>query len=153
MTGTGTEIAAFFRSINSRLPREMLRAEQDNARTALNTILRYSSGEISAAELRLLGHPYGIGRTPPQDPAIINVQTEEFVNSWHQDGPRVQQDGSITTVFENTSEHAKYLGAPEGTPTMQPRPLVPRVLGEIEPIITARRDEAFSRALEAGGIK
>jgi hypothetical protein len=153
MTGNGRQLGDYFKAAVERLPQEMMRAEEDNARTALNTILRYSSGEISAAELRLLGHPYGIGRTPPQDPAIINVQTEEFVNSWHQDGPRVQQDGSITTVFENTSEHAKYLGAPEGTPTMQPRPLVPRVLEEIEPIITARRDEAFSRALEAGGIK
>jgi hypothetical protein len=135
----------------ARLPQEMMRAEEDNARTALNTILRYSSGEISAAELRLLGHPYGIGRTPPQDPAIINVQTEEFVNSWHQDGPRVQQDGSITTVFENTSEHAKYLEL--GTSRMIPRPLVEAVVAEIEPIVNARRDEAFSRALEAGGIK
>jgi hypothetical protein len=151
MTGNGRQLGDYFKAASARLPQEMMRAEEDNARTALNTILRYSSGEISAAELRLLGHPYGIGRTPPQDPAIINVQTEEFVNSWHQDGPRVQQDGSITTVFENTSEHAKYLEL--GTSRMIPRPLVEAVVAEVEPIVNARRDEAFSRALEAGGIK
>src|SRR5262245_49237677 len=102
MRGKGNDISKTLREAIRRIPVEALKAEEENVRDAFNTIIKFSSGEISAAELAAMGHPYHPDRTPPQDPAIINVQTEIFVNSWQVEGPRVQGDGSILTVFENT---------------------------------------------------
>ncbi len=80
---------------------------------------RLSSGPYKTAQLRQMGHPYSRRRpAPPMHPAIINVQTGRFRNSWRIEarltGTRLQLS------VDNTSPEARFLL--HGTRKMIARP-------------------------------
>lgn len=153
MRGDGYRISKYFRNVKRKFDEEMMKAEIENARTILDSILQFSSGDISEAELAEMGHPYAWGRVPPQDPAIINEQTGLFLQSWNQDGPRFLPDGSIYTRFWNSAPYAEFLSRKDGTVFMIPRPLDDAVKRETDSIVRARRREALKRAISEGGLR
>lgn len=94
-------------------------AESEAAKVAMEIAHDLSSGPITSRELRKLGHPYGHGRTPPADPAILNLQSGAFKAGWRIIGPRKSGDGLRTTLV-NASPYAGHLL--RGTRRMIPRP-------------------------------
>lgn len=84
-----------------------------------------STGQYSSKQLRKMGHPYAKRNPrPPQDAAIINLQTGIFKSAW-QVIPAAKNLNSISAFIRNDSFVADFLQY--GTDRMMVRPIRDRV--------------------------
>jgi hypothetical protein len=104
---------------------------------ALATARGLSRGRYTSRQLRALGHPYRHGGTPPQDPAIINIQSGAFLAAW-EIVPSADGTGGMVV---NRSPQAEWLRA--GTSRMIARPTVERVEEEVGPRHLERAERAL----------
>lgn len=96
-------------------------AETECLRLAKEEAEHFSSGPYKAAQLRAMGHPYGWGRTPPADPAVLNKQTGRFFQAWRIRLPEKSLEG-LSGALINDTPYASYF--PSGTERMIPRPIL-----------------------------
>ena len=115
-------------------------AEKMSVDFALEVARELSSGPYKTAQLAAMGHPYRHGGRPPQDPAIINLQTGEFYRGWRVIGPRVSGN-DLATKLINQSRHARDLE--RGTSRMIARPILIRIRERVNP----RRRALYKAAL------
>lgn len=110
-----------------------------------------SSGTYTLEELAAMGHPYGRGKTPPDDPRIINAQSGRFRNGWEIDRWRKTRSSATWSVHnsamatQNSGGQIFYrdiIGA-TGTIRMQPRNIVQKVIEDSE--------QEINNILESGG--
>lgn len=134
ISGSPETISFAFRRMKDTLEGYVRDAEKASGQYALEEARRLSMGTYSTAMLRALGHPYARARPrPPQDPAIINMQSGEFLFGWRLRAPRVD-GGVMRTRLVNIAPHAKFL--PHGTKKMIARPFEKRIR---ERVMTRRR--------------
>lgn len=130
--GTPAVIARIFRRYANTMERHVREAERESVDEALQVARELSSGPYSLAMLRALGHPYARARpNPPQDAAIINVQTGVFRESWEAGVPR-RRGTVMRTRLTNTAPHARFL--PRGTTRMIERPILTRIGERMRPV-------------------
>lgn len=125
----------------AELPSVAARVVGESLEDALSTARALSEGRLSLAELRALGHPYRKGGIPPQDPAIINRQSNVFFLGWEIE-PGGGGGGEGGRVVNRTPQ-AEWLR--KGTNRMIARPTVERIEEQVEP----RHQERVQRALQA----
>lgn len=107
----------------------------------------FSLGPYSLKELADMGHPYSKANPqPPDDPAIINLQTGHFLRGWTLGMVQRAPDAIWITVGNYTKE-ADFLD--RGTNTMIRRPLVER----LESLLLPRFERFMQSAVQnlAGG--
>lgn len=115
-------------------------AEADNAQRLLNVARAYSSGPFSTATLRRMGHPYARRNPrPPGNPAVVNVQSGRFRQSW-----RLVKTPSGWRV-ENLAPYAKYF-SDRGTRRMIRRPIL-RGIGQA---MRRQRERRLREAVRRG---
>lgn len=138
-------LATFARVLDDEL-RDAAAALGDEA---LEWARRYSSGMLSGADLRRMGHPYARrhGQVRGADPATVNFQSGQFLLSWEQEGPRPLPGGGWEALVWNRDPKAAWLE--HGTRTMLPRLLPEAVLARLEPRALAAVERAIERAVEA----
>jgi hypothetical protein len=146
MPAGGADIAAKLRRMARNLKDSLRRAERDNARDALRLAKIYSRGQLTAADLRRLGHPYRKGGTPPADPALINRRTGLFARSWRVEGGNESAAGDLILRLSNSAPYAQALE--RGTRRMQRRPILERVAQILQPARVRRLRKAIQRALK-----
>ena len=140
---TLTEAADHFGKMADGLTSEAQRVTRDTLADVFAAARLYSSGGLSSRRLRQLGHPYRLGGTPPQDPAVINVQSGEFRAAWEIVPAADGLSGSVV----NQTPQAEFLR--RGTSRMIARPLVERVEEEVMPRHQARVEAALKALLGA----
>jgi len=124
---------------------EAIRAsEAESLKEALAIARKLSSGTISSAQLRRMGHPYRPGGSPPQDPAIINVQSGQFRAAWRANGP-FDARGGLVSQLVNTARYAALLFS--GTSRMIPRPIFQAIQRRVSQARYRRLKAAAERAL------
>ena len=106
--------------------------EQDLALTARAD----SSGPVTAAALRRLGPAYSVRLGARLNPAIINVRTGRFRESWN-----TARDEDSVSLWNDAPE-AVFLQ--NGTRRMVPRPIDDLILAEVGP----RFDQRVERVLD-----
>ena len=137
------DAAAVFRRAARALPRAARRAEKESLKQAVLTARQMSVGPYSLAHLAAMGHPYSRRRPrPPQEPAIINLQSGLFIRGWQDEGQQ-QQGGTLKTAAVNMAPYSGYLD--KGTRLMIRRPLVQRVKAIIQPGRVARLAIALAK--------
>lgn len=141
---TPREAGEFFEQVARDLEAELARAMVDNLKTANDVARRLSSGGYSAARLAAMGHPYAPGRTPPRDPAVINVQGDVFRAGWETQQPRVS-GGTLVGGIYNIDPKAHFLES--GTERMVERPLSQRLIRESRNRWDKRVDKGIRKAL------
>jgi len=116
------------------------------------TVVRNSSGPLSAKRLAQMGHPYGrslgaslIRTVANVDPMLINLQKGAFVRGWKKAGPRLRA-GALSGEVTNTDPKAKYMF---GTKRMVPRRVDIATAREVYPRFKARVFTATKKALRA----
>ena len=123
----------------------VIKAEKKSMRRALTIAHRWSSGRYSTATLVKMGHPYARRNPhPPQDPSIINRQTGVFWAAWRVIGPEVVGD-RLKSRLVNEAPYAYFLD--KGTRTMIARPILSRVMAELQPERRRRHAAAISAVL------
>ncbi len=144
-------IATYLRRATGGMERAAKLAEGASAEEALAILKQLSSGPYSAARLAQLGHPYRIGGSPPQDPAIINRQTprtgEGFRDAWRIEPTRKRGEG-LSTRIVNTKPYAAFLLG--GTSKMIPRPILGRMQERLRPARQRLWREALAKRLASG---
>jgi hypothetical protein len=141
---TAQEAGAILRRRAQALDREVREAERDALQYAVKTAEKLSSGPLTTAALRAMGHPYRIGGSPPQNPAIINVQTGLFRSSWQVNGPHDAR-GGLVSKLTNTAPYAGFLFA--GTARMIMRPILQAIQGRVSDFRYRKLQEATRKAL------
>lgn len=126
--------------IAKNIAEEIKASEQVTVQHALSIARVLSSGRLTGAQLARMGHPYRIGGTAPQDPAIINRQTGAFFRGWRIVGPEAK-GGNLSTRLVNDAPHAALLFG--GTQKMVARPILER----IDQLVAARRAANFRDAI------
>ncbi len=122
---TPAEFARLMGDAGRRLPGAVARAERESLADHLNTARQYSMGPYSSAQLAAMGHPYSRRNPhPPQDPAIINLQSGEFLAGWETLAQQRAGD-ALRTAAINTAPYSGYLD--QGTRLMIRRPQTARV--------------------------
>lgn len=88
-----------------------------------------SQGTYKTVTLAEMGHPYASRRPrPPDDPAIINLQTGDFMRGWRRRTGN-WSSGSLSCFVFNVSAHAALLEKAGGPGSLQiARPLVMRLV-------------------------
>ncbi len=120
-------------------------AEAQSARDLLRIARAQSSGPLSTAQLRMLGHPYARRRPrPPFSAAIINVQSGRFKAGWRVIGPS-SSSGGIRSRLVNVSPEARWM-TERGTSRMIGRPVM-RAIAQRERGLRQRR---LARAVRQG---
>lgn len=108
-----------------------------------------SSGRISTAELRRLGHPYArrlpVNSAPLPD-FLINSQTGLFRASWKMRVTKTR-DGWTVTLY-NDSPYAKFM---IGTSKMRERAILQRVLLKMQPRVSAEVKQIVVQTIAANG--
>jgi hypothetical protein len=145
ISGNPEQISFAFRRMANTLEGYVREAEKASGQYALEEARRLSMGTYSSAMLRALGFPYSRRRPrPPQDPAIINMQSGQFLFGWRLRAPRVD-GGVMRTRLVNVAPHAKFL--PHGTRKMIARPFEKRIRERVE----TRRLRLMRAALRSWG--
>jgi hypothetical protein len=140
------DLAVTFRRTARLIDERVRKAERESAEQALKIARQLSSGKISSAQLRQRGHPYAARNPrPPQDPAIVNVQSGAFRDGWKITGPRTSSKGLVTRLV-NTSKPAKFLG--RGTSRMIPRPIADAITQQLRRDRKNRLARALRQALK-----
>lgn len=128
--------------IGRGLERAARNAERESAQEALRIARQLSSGPLTTAHLRRMGHPYAKRRPNPAiDAAIINVQTGRFRDAWRIIGPRKTSAG-LRTRLVNDSPYAGFLAS--GTATMIERPIEARLRERVQ----RQRAQSLVRGIE-----
>jgi hypothetical protein len=146
MKVTAQEAGAILRRRAQALDREVREAEKDALSYAVKTAEKLSSGPLTTAALRAMGHPYRIGGSPPANPAIINVQKASggFRDSWQTEGPRKQGAGLVSKLT-NTAPYARFLFA--GTSRMIMRPILDSIRSRTSQYRYRKLQDATRKAL------
>ena len=126
--GTPQEIAAEIRRRAAALAPALRKAEIENLAELQKGAKALSTGRYTSDALAKMGHPYAARRPrPPDDPAIINFQTGDFLQGWRRRTGTWQAGVLCSTVF-NVSAHAALLEHAGGPGSLQiARPLVMRL--------------------------
>lgn len=117
------------------------RAAEQIARLAYQRAIWWSSGPLSAAQLRRMGRPYARRQPGNVDPGGINVQTGRLLAGWVVAPVTDAPGGGRRVVLYNAAPEARFMydtGDPpaypdRGTRLMVGRPLPERVLADIAP--------------------
>lgn len=132
------------------LIRNLRAAETKSLREGKTIAMRLSSGVLSTAMLRRLGHPYAATHSAlTQDPWIINRQTGLFRRSWRTkigpfSGAGVNR---IDSEIWNEAPYAMFLE--RGTKRMVARFILARVIKELAPIRRANMQDAVNKTLRS----
>ena len=128
---TPKKAAALLRALPALLEKAALQEQRDSLADAQRLLIQQSSGTVSLAELRRMGHPFA--RRAPQaspDAAIINDQGGAFRKSWRKVAP-VRSGDFVTSRVVNTDPKARFMN---GTKTMVKRPIIAAVEAKLKPI-------------------
>lgn len=128
------EMHRHLQAMRRRVERDLDVAAARTAREARQHAVKLSSGTFNARGEYARRNP-----RPPQDPAIINVQSGVFRSAW-----TVRKEGSVWVV-ENDAPHADFM---RGTRLMITRPILERVEAWAAPVLERNVTEALRRALE-----
>lgn len=129
MRGTPQQVAAEIKRRAQALAVELRKAEMISIAAVQSEAKRLSKGSFSTEALNRMGNPYARRRPrPPADPAMINLQTGDFLRGWRRK-TGTWRGGVLTCTAFNISPHAELLEK-GGTSSslMIARPLVQRVL-------------------------
>jgi hypothetical protein len=148
MKVTAEEAGRILRRRAQNLDREVMAAERDALEFAKKKAVELSSGPLTSAMLRQMGHPYRIGGSPPANPAIINAQHPGgFRDSWKVEGPRKQGAGLVSKIV-NLAPYAGFIfGAPGGRSRMMARPILAAIAKSVSSWRYRRHLEATRKAL------
>lgn len=131
---TARELHRHLKAMRRRVERNLDVAVSRTAHAAMRHAVKLSSGTFVARGEYARRDP-----RPPQDPAIINVQSGAFRSAW-----TVKQEGD-KWVLENDSPHADFM---LGTRLMIERPILQRVEAWATPVLERNVTEALRRALD-----
>lgn len=105
------------KTLKGRLRRSLRLTLHSSVEASRNDAIRLTSGTISSARLRAMGHPFARRHKNPLIPPLpINRQTGRLQASL-----RVFRRGETQAVLQFTAPHAKFVLAPLGTAKMLPR--------------------------------
>jgi len=141
------EAGAILRRRAQALDREVREAEKDALQYAVKTAEKLSSGPLTSATLRTMGHPYRIGGSPPQNPAVVNAQSGQFRGAWRVNGPHAARGGLVSEIT-NTVPYARFLFA--GTARMIMRPILDLIRKRTADYRYRKMQEAVRKALRGG---
>jgi hypothetical protein len=101
----------------------------DAARSlALSRLQALSSGGVSSATLRAMGHPYATrDPRPPGPDYLVNAQSGRYRAGWQVSA--TMTGDTLTVTAENSTSYARFLR--DGTRFMISRPLAARVRLEL----------------------
>ena len=146
---TPRQFARHLRQVSGRLDRavsqELARAVQDAKKEAQ----ALSSGTLTPADLRRMGHPYAV-RAPatPLLPFVINAVSGEFRASWKV-GPVLKASGTWTARLTNDSRVAAYLaGKDRSRSTMIRRPIDTEIVARVTPRLQKGLESAVAKAVQ-----
>lgn len=126
-----------------RLESEMAALARQIGREGVEIARVYSSGRVSLARLREMGHPYSRRRPGPipyGDPGIINQQTGAFKRGWH--AVAITGGPALAAVqVRNDTPEADYLK--NGTDRMIRRPID----AKIESVLSAGAERQVAGVL------
>ncbi len=143
---TCAQLAARLRAFPGKLEKEVKKAEGQSLVKARIIARKWSSGTIKTATLIALGHPYSKrDPNPPQDPAIINFQTGLFKSMWIPSSVNFTLSNHVITG--RLKNDAPYGYKMENSFLMIRRPILDRIVKEIEPIRYANLERAVERAM------
>lgn len=159
------EAELYLKRVTNQLKIKLARALAQTLREGREFAVQMSSGDVSEAELRRMGHPYakrhyrngkwGARRTnapavPFGDPAVINAQTadEGFREHWKTEGPNYAPGGGggLMGRIYNDSDHAGFLES--GTRFMIRRPIEEAVESVAKPLLKEKVVLAIVDAVE-----
>lgn len=125
------EAAYVVRVLADDLEAGALEAARDVAGRAYERARELSRGGYASRDLRRLDHPYARRHGSPKlDPAVVNYGRGVFFGGWRVRTPQRYANDTIQGAVLNEAPQAPYLEG--GTETMFPRPLMDRVVGELE---------------------
>lgn len=142
---TPAQAAARFARVGRELEANVLAAEAVTVKQGKAEAVRLSSGPLSTAQLRRMGHPYARRAPTSPNPQVINVQRGAFRAGWTGDGPTVTAGGVVSRIY-NTSGEAKYL---LGTRTAIARPIREAIIKAVQPDRIKRLNRAVRQAVKA----
>lgn len=135
-----------------RMARDLTRNVQDAERMSLLDLRdeaeRFSGGPLQARDLARMDHPYARRHGSPRlNPDLVNQQdagedTGRFAASWVAEGPEVDGDELVSSLFNVDPKAAEFLE--DGTDTMFPRRPHEAALEVVAP----RREERLERAVD-----
>ena len=137
------DAAAHFKRSAAALRANLLSSEAATLKEAKAQAVLFSSGTLTTATLRRMGHPYAVRNPTAPDPGKINVQTGVFRAAFNTQGPTISV-GAITSSVSNGSLVAGYLA--NGTRFMIARPLAVMVQIAVQPARLTRTRRAVARA-------
>ena len=137
------DAAAHFKRSAAALRPNLLSSEAATLKEAKAQAVLFSSGTLTTATLRRMGHPYAVRNPTAPDPDKINVQTGVFRAAFNTQGPTISV-GAITSSVSNGSLVAGYLA--NGTRFMIARPLAVKVQIAVQPARLTRTRRAVARA-------
>lgn len=144
MKVTPQQAAVLLRRRAQALDAALRQAEKENLQEALRIARKLSSGTISSAQLRAMGHPYRLGGSPPAPPEIINAQSGRFRDSWRATGPFATRGGLVSRLV-NTAPWAAWLFG--GTARMIARPIGAAIQRRVVALRYRRLQAAAAKAL------
>lgn len=149
-TTNAGSLAAKKRALAGQVSQNMRRAAQTQAAKMKFVAISLSSGPLSTAQLRQMGHPYS--RRFPAGAAglpdhVINRQTGAFASAWSCRARRNRDDWTISLY--NSSPYAAYLEF--GTVTSRARPIMEEVLRKTGPVMATEVKAVMGKAVIANG--
>ena len=137
------DAAGHFKRSAAALRANLLSSEAATLKEATAQAVTFSSGTLTTATLRRMGHPYAVRNPIAPDPGIINAQTGVFRSAFTSSPPSAS-GGVITSSIVNASKVAGYLA--NGSRFMIARPLAVKVQIAVQPARLARTQRAVALA-------
>ena len=137
------DAAGHFKRSAAALRANLLSSEAATLKEAKAQAVLFSSGTLSTATLRRMGHPYAVRNPTAPDPGKINVQTGVFRAAFTSSPPSAS-GGGITSSVINNSKVAGYLA--NGTRFMIARPLAVKAQVAVQPARLTRTRRAVDNA-------
>ncbi len=146
-------LSKYLESLPREIRKELVQAEEKAVQHYLQVAFEASSGPYNRTSRRRDGTSYSKANpNPPDDPEIINVESDTFRQDWDYDEPAVHGDVIETTLYNdtwygrffNTEDPDAY---PEGTDLMIARPILRRIERLAEPVRQKYHEEALDRIL------
>lgn len=143
-------LAANKRVLAGKVSENMRRAAQTQAAKLKFVAQSLSSGNVSTAQLRQMGHPYsrrlGVDSGPAPD-YIINRQSGLLAASWVCRAQKNRNDWTVS--LWNTAPQAVYLAF--GTKTSRARPIMEEVMRRTSPLLPVGVKAVMRQAVSDNG--
>ncbi len=141
-------LEALRQEFSAEYRRALVRAVRKITKMAYNKALDMSSGDASLYELQMEDHPFATRHPAPLwDPAIINVQSGEFLEAWQIDLPDMDSVEIAGKVW-NDHPHGDFF---EGTDKMVPRPIQDVLVAFVDQIANQIVQEEVDKFMQQYG--